>query len=337
MRRTTVTRLLAALVVALAARHACAQGGQQRAPTSAPVEIRGQVRYSNGGAPAENVVVRLESFRGGTIGEIVTDRSGKFRFERLTPDDYIVRVRHAGYKETERRVDLLRVNSEYVFLQLEADRTAAAAAPAQRVSPLVIDASVPAPAREEFERGRELVLAGKVEQGLPALEKAVALHPNFFEAHLMLGTALMGLGRWEQAERSLRSARAAKPGAAPALFALGEVFRRQKKYEEAERVLQEGLKLDDKSPQGHLALGRVYWERNDLAKAGPEVGRAIKLKPDYAEAHLLAGNILLRARRPENALVEFEEYLRLAPRGEFAAQARTAAERIKKALAEQKK
>lgn len=271
------------------------------------------------------------------VEEIFTDRSGRFRFSQLAPGDYTVRVRKSGYVDVERRIDLQRVSSDFVFVQLAADKAARSARPSSPVAPLVLDASVPAPAREYFERGREMVLAGKVEQGLPALEKAVVLHPKFFDAHLLLGTAYMDLGRWEQAERSLQSARAVKAGAAPPLFALGEVYRRQKKYEEAERVLQEGLKLDDKSPQGHLALGRVYWEQNDLAKAGPSVGRALKLKPDYAEAHLLAGNILLRARRPENALVEFEEYLRLAPQGEFAAQARNAADRIRKALAEQKK
>jgi predicted TPR repeat methyltransferase len=73
-----------------------------------------------------------------------------------------------------------------------------------------------------------------------------------------------------------------------------------------------------------------------VVQAGPHVGRALQLKPDLAEGYLLGGDILLRARQPENALVEYEEYLRLAPEGKFAPQARERVAKIKKALADKK-
>jgi len=122
------------------------------------------------------------------------------------------------------------------------------------------------------------------------------------------------------------------PKTSNAFFALGEVYASEEKYSEAESVLKDGFKLDEKSWHGHLALGHVYWDMGNWLKAGPEVGRALQLKPDSAEGHLLAGNILLKARRPQNALVEFEEYLRLAPAGEFAGQARGIAAKLKAAL-----
>jgi tetratricopeptide (TPR) repeat protein len=123
---------------------------------------------------------------------------------------------------------------------------------------------------------------------------------------------------------------------AGAHFALGEVYRQQKKYTEAEKILLEGLKLQD-SWQGHLILGRVYWEQSDILKAGPHVGKALQQKPDLAEGHLLAGNILLKAHQAENALVEFQEYLRLEPKGKSAPQAQEMVDKIKQALAEQQK
>jgi hypothetical protein len=54
----------------------------------------------------------------------------------------------------------------------------------------------------------------------------------------------------------------------------------------------------------------------------PCVGRTLQLKPDFAEAHLLAGNILPRLGLQQRAQVEYEEYLRLAPKGEYAVEAR---------------
>lgn len=51
----------------------------------------------------------------------------------------------------------------------------------------------------------------------------------------------------------------------------------------------------------------------------------------------LAGNILLRLAQKERALTEYEEYLRLAPKGEFAPQARGLTEKLKTSLGDGKK
>ncbi|MBD0327020.1 MAG: hypothetical protein ICV68_11340, partial [Pyrinomonadaceae bacterium] len=60
------------------------------------------------------------------------------------------------------------------------------------------------------------------------------------------------------------------------------------------------------------------------------------LMPDYAEAHLLGANIFMRAGLHQNALIEYEEYLRLAPQGEFAEQTRDIVQKLKAALAKKK-
>jgi Tfp pilus assembly protein PilF len=329
----SVFRLLCALLLTAAWAGAASA---QREGASFPVSrtITGQVRFAQGGAPAENIIVRLERFSGGYVGEERTDRLGKFRFSALAAEQYTVTVRMPGYKEVQRQVELVTTPSEYVQLQLTPDNTNAAAAGA---AGRTVDANVPAEALAEMEKGRAALLDDKkVDEALAHLEKAVQIYPRFYEAQLLLGTAYMDAGKWEQSAAALGRARAINPKGGAALFALGEVYRHQKKYDEAERVLGEGLATDEKSAAGHFTLGRVYWDRGDYAKAGPQVGRAIQLKPDFADAHLLAGNILLRARQGENALTEFQEYLRLSPDGEFAGQARQMVEKIKKALAEKK-
>jgi len=60
------------------------------------------------------------------------------------------------------------------------------------------------------------------------------------------------------------------------------------------------------------------------------------LKPDFAPAHLLAGNILLKVNQQERALREYREYLRLEPKGEFATQTHELAEKLSKAIGENK-
>lgn len=334
MSRAVFRLLFALLLTAAGAAPAPAQRGGDSFPITRV--ITGQVRFAQGGAPAENIIVRLDGFSGGYFGEERTDRLGKFRFTSLAAAQYIVTVRMPGYREVQRQVDLETSPTEYLQLQLTPEKADGKAA-APEAPGRTRDANVPAEAYDELDKGRAALLDNKkVDEALPHLEKAVRIYPRFFEAQLLLGTVLMDAGRWEQSAAALVRAREINPKSAAPLFALGEVYRHQKKFDEAERVLNEGLAVDEKSAAGHYTLGRVYWDRGDYMKAGPQVGRALQLKPDFAEAHLLAGNILLRARQGENALTEFQEYLRLAPEGEFAAQARQLVEKIRKALAEKK-
>jgi tetratricopeptide (TPR) repeat protein len=321
-------RLLLPVALALCA---CAPAwAQQR--TSIPVTVHGQVRYNPGGAPADNVNVRLELFSGGIQAETQTDRLGKFNFTNLAPGIYYVKVHKPNYIDTQQQVDLQTNTSDYILLQLTYDK--AAEVTQRQAPPAVINAGVPVAARAEFVAGQTALLsAGNVDEGIAHLERAVALYPAYLEAQLLLGTAYMDRKDWVRAESTLRRALTLDARTTGALFALGEVYRQQRKYKEAEQALLAGLKLNPNSVGGHFALGRVYYEQGHVAKAGPHVGRALQLKPDFAEGHLIAGNILLRARQPENALVEFEEYLRLAPNGEYAERARAAAQKIRRALA----
>jgi hypothetical protein len=58
----------------------------------------------------------------------------------------------------------------------------------------------------------------------------------------------------------------------------------------------------------------------------------LQLKPEFAEAHLLAGNVLLKVGQQQRALLEYEEYLKLAPKGEFAPQARELVQKLQATL-----
>jgi tetratricopeptide (TPR) repeat protein len=308
----------------------------QRDGVMGSAEVHGQVRYAVGGAPAERVLVRVERYDGGLVGQSLTDSSGAFRFSGLEKAQYTVTVRAAGYRDAQQQINLKTSTSEYVVLQLAPDRSETDKS-AAALSPGIIDANAPPEAQKEFTLGRKALLdEKKVDEGRRHLEKAISLYPNFLEAQLLLGTAFMETRDWRNAEVALRRAVEISPKTAQPYIALGEVCRQQARYQDAEKVLLEGLKLDERAWQAHFTLGRVYLALNDLAKAGAAAGHALQLKPDLAEGYLLAGNILLRARKPEDALPMFEEYLRLAPKGESVTETREVVTKIKRALSEKK-
>src|ERR1044072_6473071 len=117
-----VFRLLFALLLTAAWAHPALA---QREGNPFPVRrtITGQVRFANGGTPVENIIVRLDRFSGGYVGEERTDRLGKFRFTGLAAEQYVVSVRMPGYRDVQRQVELVTSASEYLQLQLTPEKT----------------------------------------------------------------------------------------------------------------------------------------------------------------------------------------------------------------------
>jgi tetratricopeptide (TPR) repeat protein len=293
-------------------------------------EVSGEVRLSDSGVSAQSVPVRIERFSGGLIDQIMTDNRGRFRFPNLQRGYYKVIVNAPGYRPAQQDADMQVLFRVYLVFELAAD---SAKGPADL--PLlteVIDARVPPEAREDFNNGRAALSKKNYKEAIALLEKATLGYSNFFEAQLLLGTALMDVREWEKAEKPLLRAVEIKPEHAIAKLALGEVYWRQKRNADAEHLLQEGLKLDQKSWHGHFTLGRLYWDMGEVTKAGAPIGMTLQLKPDLAEAHLLAGNILLRVNQRERALIEYREYLRLAPKGEFVAQVQELIRKVENTL-----
>jgi tetratricopeptide (TPR) repeat protein len=330
---------LVVLACASLARPAVAQNSERDRdsynPSTSSVDITGQVRFAGSASPAAGVRVVLEKVGGGTLDQMATDTRGRFHFTSLQRGQYVVNVSAPCYQADRRQVELILVFRAYLDFDLTPDTTspACAASPAPVSS---VDARVPEDARKEFERGSAALSKGKTDEGVGHLRKALEIYPDFLQAQLLLASAHMKSRRWDDAEATLARAAEIDPHSVAALVSLGEARRRLKKYAEAEESLAAALKLDDASWQGHLAMGRVYLDTDQVKKAAPHIGRTLQLKPDLAEAHLLGGNILLKVGEPARALSEYEEYLRLAPEGEYAAPTRELVGKLKKTLAEKK-
>ena len=297
------------------------------------LEVTGQVRDAQSGEAVRNASVRLERFSGGLAEQMATDSDGRFRFSGLGRGYYNVVIIAQGYASSQQTADLQVVFKQYLAFELTRQRSTNASLGGSHV----IDARVPDPAREEYFSAHKALADKRLADVIRHLEKAVALYPEFFEARLMLATAYMDQRDLEKAEAAFKKGHELNPGDGHSLLGLGEVYWRQKRSDEAEKALLDGLKIEQKSWHGHFTLGRLYWEQGIINKAAAAIGRTLQLKPDFAEAHLLAGNILLRLGQRERALVEYQEYLRLDPSGEFAKATRELVKKLSKVIVENKK
>jgi Tfp pilus assembly protein PilF len=326
----TLRLFLLVVLVSVFATEALAQRDFDPLAPGSMFEISGQVRSADN-KTVENVLVRVETHSGALVDQITTDSMGRFRFTKLRQGQYRVSASGAGVISPLQIVDLSRSSPRpHIFLQLVPEEpTFGSRAPARGG---VIDVRVPAEARAAFEKGRTAVSEKKPNAAISYFRKAVEIYPDFHDAHMSLGRLYMDASEWEKAEASLRQAVKTNPKAVTAMVSLGEVYRRLKKYPEGEEVLGEALKVDNNSWESNFTMGRIHWELKDIVKAGKYVARAIELEPNVAESHLLAGNIFIRAGLPAQALIEYEEYLRLAPQGEFSAQTQALVAKLKKSL-----
>lgn len=296
--------------------------------SSSSFEVSGEVRTANN-RTLDNVLVRLETISGVLVDQTTTDGMGKFRFTRLRSGQYKLLANSPGRGTQTQAVDIARSSPRvYVVLQLVQEP------PVFRSGESigVIDARIPGDARAAFEKGRAALAEKKSDLAASHFEKATTIFPDYFDAHMSLGQLYVDVNRWEKAEYSFRQAVRINPTVVVAIVSLGEVYRREKKYGEGQKILEEALKLDNNSWQINFTLARIHWEQKDIATAGRYVARSLELDPNVAEAHLLAGNIFVRAGMPGNAVVEYQEYLRLAPNGEFASQIQTLVDKLKKSL-----
>jgi lipopolysaccharide biosynthesis regulator YciM len=315
---SSILRILFLLILSLfVAPKTFAQRDNDAMLPGSTFEVSGQVLTANHRA-MQNVTVRLESASGALVDEGEADSMGRFRFSRLRSGQYRISARAAGAVASPLAVDVTRASPRvYVMLQLIPETATFRSRKTARSE--LVDARIPAKAAAELAKAQTVLNDGKRDEAVIHLQKAVSIYSAFFEAQFLLGKIYVEKNQWDNAAEALNEALKTNPGSIRAMVFVGEVYRRQKKYEQAQKVLERAVKLDENSWDANYTLGRVYWETSNLAKSGIYIARTIELQPDFPDAHLLAGNIFIRAGLPDNALIEYEEYLRLSPQGEFSA------------------
>jgi Flp pilus assembly protein TadD len=145
------------------------------------------------------------------------------------------------------------------------------------------------------------------------MQQALAIKPDFVEAHDNLGHAYRALGRLDDAAASIRQALQLRPNFAPAHKNLGVVLIQQGKFDEAVASCQRAIDLNPADTEAYTNLGGVLWNQGRLDEAVTSLTRAIQLKPDLADAHSNLGTVRRTQGKAREAIASFEQALRLAP------------------------
>jgi tetratricopeptide (TPR) repeat protein len=297
--------------------------------------IRGQVRFDDGRF-ADHIIIRLRSDLIAYQTETQTDIEGKFNFDGLEASAFHLTIEGQGFRRYERVIDISMSKMAYELITLHADREPEPrAVPPEGPGSSVSAEPVPPAARKEYDAGQKLVSEKKdAEGGIKHFRKAIQLYDKYALAHLALGLIYLELGKFEDAQAALQKSTELNPNAPGGYMALGTMYNQQKKYDDAEKALSRGLELNPDVAQGQYELAKTYWASGKWQDAEPHAQKAATIEPNMAPVHVLLGNIALRKQDALGALKEFNEYLRLDPKGPMAA---GVAQMIQKIEANQKK
>ena len=296
--------------------------------------IRGQVRFDNG-QPADHVIIRLRSDMLAFQTETQTDIQGKFDFDGLPLTTFHLTIEGQGFRTYESHIDISMSKMAYEQITLQLDKEPEAKAvpaegPAGSLNARI--AQIPPKARKEFDAGKQRMQAQDAIGSAQHFQKAIALYPQYAEAYQLLGVVHLEGGKFQEAEPELEKSVEIEPNMSTAHFALGVCRNLMAKYPEAETALLRGLELDPEAADGHYELAKTYWVLGRWQDSEPHAQKAVALKPNDGPPHVLLGDIALRKRDPQGALKEYQEYLRLEPKGPMAEGTRAMVDKIEQAL-----
>lgn len=170
----------------------------------------------------------------------------------------------------------------------------------------------PSHAEARANLGVALAKMGKVDEAIPQLEKALRVDPSSSLTHANLGLALRGKDP-ARALDHMRRAVELKPDFMEARLNLGAALLDGGKDEEARAAFEAALAIDPRSAPAHFRLGSILLDHGRPREAAAHFEEALRLDPKLASARNSLGVARLREGRPDQAIPLFRDALRESP------------------------
>ncbi|MCY4038777.1 MAG: KTSC domain-containing protein [Hyphomicrobiales bacterium] len=171
--------------------------------------------------------------------------------------------------------------------------------------------SVSMTAKEHYEKGQKLYLAGKLKDALACLDKCIHSMPNHADALIMRGMILGRKGELDAALKDLTKAIQLKPEDAILWCNRGVVWYKKDRKDKALNDLNEAIRLNPNFIEALKKRGALWDEKGEHVKALMDYDRAyiLKLKdPDFQSQEWERGMSRKIRRREDDAPQTAEEY-----------------------------
>ena len=159
---------------------------------------------------------------------------------------------------------------------------------------------------------------GKTDAAIESFRSAIALDPNYAEAHNNFGRLLLELGRTDDALEQTRTALRLAPGLALAHHNMGAIHSRLGETDEAIKRFRKANELRPNSPETLRMLGNALTREKKYFEAEQALQTAIRNDPRNAESHTLLGQAQAAIGKEAEAMESYSRALILAPNSSVA-------------------
>ena len=315
--RTHLFRSLLALAVALAlASPVAAQSTGM---------VKGKVVDAKG-QPVEDAKIVIEFTEGvNRKNETKTNKKGEFIQIGLFPGNYRVTASKdkVGQQSFDVRVRIGNASDVNFQLSPESGLTEA-------------DKQKNAALQAAFQGGIEAARAGQHEAAVAKFTEAAGMMPSCHDCYYNIGFSYTQQQKYAEAEAAYKKAIEIKPSSAEAYNGLATIYNAQKKFDEAAAASAKAAELaggaagGGGNAEGVYNQGVILWNAGKYAEAKAQFEKAIGIKPDMADAHYQLAMANLNLGLIPDAVTAFEGYLKVAPNGPRAEEAKNAIAALKK-------
>src|SRR5438094_5078802 len=293
--------------------------------------VRGVVKDMQG-QPVENAKVTIEADGTSRHFETKSNKKGEFIQIGLMSGRYKVTA------EKDKVVSNVAEVSVSVSRPAEANLIlgAAAALGASKEA-----AAKNAELKKTFEEGVAASRAGNHDDAIAKFKAAADVNPSCYDCYYNIAYSASQKKEYSAAEAAYKKAIEIKPDYAEAYSGLANVYNATRKFDDAAAASAKAVELSNTLGAGGAAAGGgnadamfnqgvILWNAGKIADAKKQFEAAVAANPSHAEAHFQLGMALVNEGNLPKAADEFETYLKLAPNGPNATQAKALVAQLKK-------
>jgi tetratricopeptide (TPR) repeat protein len=176
--------------------------------------------------------------------------------------------------------------------------------------------SVDATAFDWLKYGNRLWRLGRFQEAEVAIDRAIKLKPNFYQAFYVKGLALSGQDKFSEAIAAFDAALKMEPRFYEALRLKAQMLEQLKRYPEALATIDKAIQIEPKDPLFYSLKGDLLFQLKQYGPANASYTQGLALKPVYY-TYMQRGRSRFSAGDYQGAYADYDKAIAQQPNDYF--------------------
>ncbi len=161
--------------------------------------------------------------------------------------------------------------------------------------------------------GEMLVQKGRTQEAQEAFLKALEINPDLYSAQIYLADIYYNGKQYTEALELYQKVSKKHPEKADVLVKIGNIYKNAKDNTKALEYYEKAMKLEPRNISANINTALIYMNQKNNAKAKEHTAIVIEEKAEYPLSYYINGVIADSEKKYDEAIVNYEKFLNLAP------------------------